>query len=129
MIASKLRCVRILGFLLLNAPNQDVRIEVTKSILSCEDGSELVDLGSFFERYVILPCELVLCLPLTHIPSCPVTRYEVRTPISSEHSSRSSFGAVKSQMKVDIRQAPKNHKDTKDRVSKRAQLRSLSCSH
>jgi hypothetical protein len=64
-IASKLRCVRILGFLLLNAPNQDVRIEVTKSILSCEDGSSLVDLGSFFERNVIVPCELVPCLPLS----------------------------------------------------------------
>jgi hypothetical protein len=79
-IASKLRCVRILGFLLLNAPNQDVRIEVTKSILSCGDGGELVDLGSFLERNVILPCELlVLCLPLSLIYSV-LSSYEVRSP-------------------------------------------------
>jgi hypothetical protein len=66
-IASKLRCVRILGFLLLNVPDQDVRIEVTKSILSCDDGSSLVDLGSFFERHIILPCGFVPCFPLSLI--------------------------------------------------------------
>jgi hypothetical protein len=56
-------------------------------------------------------------------------RYEVRTPVSSEHSSRSSFEAVKSQMKIDILEAPKNHQGAKEHVSKQAQLRSLFCSH
>ncbi|KAI0298233.1 hypothetical protein BC826DRAFT_1103163 [Russula brevipes] len=98
MIASNLRCVRILGFLLLNAPNQDVRIEVTKSILSCGDGSSLVDLGSFFERNVILP----------------FMKHKGRTPISSDHSSRPSFEDVKSQVKINISEAPKNHKDAKE---------------
>jgi len=60
-IAGKLRCVRVLGFLLLYAPNRDVRIEVTKCILSCEDDNDLVNLDSFFERYVILPCEFFVC--------------------------------------------------------------------
>jgi len=99
-IASKLRSVRILGFLLLNAPNEGVRIEVTKCILSCKDDSDLVNLGSFFERYVILPFK----------------KFKGRTPTSSEHPSRSSFEAVKSQVKVDIREAPKNHKGAKDRA-------------
>ena len=66
-IAGKLRCVRILGFLLLNAPNQYVRMEVTKSILSCKDESDFVNLGSFFERYVILPCQSSLAFLL---PGC-----------------------------------------------------------
>ncbi|KAF5376150.1 hypothetical protein D9615_007748 [Tricholomella constricta] len=99
-IAGKLRCVRIFGFLLLNAPNQDVRMEVTKCILSCKDESDLVNLGSFFERYVILPFK----------------EFKGRTPNSSAHPSRPSFEAVKRQLKVDIREAPKNHKDAKDRA-------------
>src|SRR6266852_9494660 len=56
-VASKLRHVRILGFLLLNASNQGARSEVTKCILSCKDSSILVNLGAFFECYFILPCE------------------------------------------------------------------------
>ncbi|KAF5388374.1 hypothetical protein D9615_000746 [Tricholomella constricta] len=99
-IAGKLRCVRILGFLLLNAPNQDVRMEVTKCILSCKDESDLVNLGSFFERYVILPFK----------------KFKGRTPSSSAHPSRPSFEAVKRQVKVDIREVPKNHKAAKDRA-------------
>ena len=127
-IAGKLRSVRILGFLLLNAPNQDVRIEVTKCILSCKDDSDLVNLGSFFERSVILPCEFSvfpshsLHAKSTFRLSCLVKKFKGRTPCSSEHPSRPSFEAVKKQVKVDIREAPRNHKDAKSRVSKQAQL-------
>jgi hypothetical protein len=134
MITGKLCCVRILGFLLLNEPNRDVHIEVTKCILSCEDDSDLVNLGSFFERYVILPCEFFVChspLPACqiYVLSCPVKKYKGRTLSSSQHPSRPSFEDVKSQVKVNISEAPKNHKDAKDRVSTQAQLCSLSCSH
>jgi hypothetical protein len=89
-IAGKLRCVRILGFLLLNAPNQDVCIEVTKCILSCKDDSDLVNLGLFFERYVILPCEFFVCH--SPFPACQImsrlvqlrsTRVERRVPANS----------------------------------------------
>ena len=58
---NKLRYVRILGFLLLHAPNRGVRSEVTKCIHSCKDGSDLTDVGAFFERNVILPCEFSIC--------------------------------------------------------------------
>ena len=78
------RCVRILGFLLLNAPNQDVRMEVTKCILSCKDGRDLVNFGSFFERYVILPCELSLPFSL---PGCQVN---VSSFLSSQEVQRSN---------------------------------------
>ena len=53
----KLRYVRILGFLLLHAPNRGVRSEVTKCIHSRKNSSDLTDVGAFFERHVILPCE------------------------------------------------------------------------
>ena len=57
----KLRHVRILGFLLLHAPNRGVRSEVTKCIHSRKDSSDLTDVGAFFERNVILPCEFSIC--------------------------------------------------------------------
>ena len=49
-----------------------------------------------------------------------VRRFKDRTPGSSVHSSRPSLEAVKGQVKVDIREAPKNYRDAKDRVSKQA---------
>ena len=58
---NKLRHVRILGFLLLNAPTRGVRFEVTKHIHSCRDRSELVRLGASLELYFILPCEFSVC--------------------------------------------------------------------
>ncbi|KAN0082941.1 hypothetical protein V8E55_008736 [Tylopilus felleus] len=95
---NKLRYVRILGFLLLHAPNRGVRSEVTKCIHSCKDGSDLTDVGAFFERNVILPFK----------------KYRGRTPKTSEHPSRLSFEVVKDEVKVDITQASRNHKVAKD---------------
>ena len=59
----KLRCVRILGFLLLHAPSYAVRTEVARSIHSRGDDNVLAELGAFFERNVIVPCKF-LRLPL-----------------------------------------------------------------
>jgi len=118
---NKLRYIRILGYLLLNAPNRAVRSEVTRCIHSRQDDSDVVDLGSFFERYFILPCEfpgtiLAVCMPI-YPPSFPVLKFKGRTPSPSYHPSRPSFQAVKGQIKDDIREAPKNHSDAKIRVS------------
>ena len=118
---NKLRYIRILGYLLLNAPNRAVRSEVTRCIHSRQDDSDLVDLGSFFERYFILPCEfpgtiLAVCMLICSL-SFPVLKFKGRTPMPSYHPSRPSFEAVKEQMNVDIREAPRNHTDAKIRVS------------
>jgi hypothetical protein len=60
---NKLRHVRILGFLLLNAPNRGIRHEVTLCIHSCKNSSDLLTgLGAFFELYLILPCEFSVLL-------------------------------------------------------------------
>jgi len=49
---NKLRYIRILGYLLLNAPDRAVRSEVTRCIHSRrQDDSDLANLGFFFERY------------------------------------------------------------------------------
>jgi hypothetical protein len=52
----KVRFVRILGYLLLYAPNWAVRNEVAQCIHLHKNQGELVDLGACFERNVILPC-------------------------------------------------------------------------
>ncbi|KAI9436374.1 hypothetical protein F5148DRAFT_1380312 [Russula earlei] len=94
---NKLRYVRILGFLLLYAPNRAVRHEVVKCIHSRRNESDLTDVGQFFECYLIMPFK----------------KYKGRTPKPSEHPSRPSFEGVKNQIKVDISVAPKNHHDAK----------------
>ncbi|KAF8447183.1 hypothetical protein L210DRAFT_3641146 [Boletus edulis BED1] len=93
----KQRYCRILGFLLLHAPNQGVRSDVTKSIHSCKHSSDLADLGAFFERNVIVPFK----------------KYRGRTPKPSEHPSRPSFEGVKDEVKVVITQAPRDHVEAK----------------
>jgi len=84
---NKLRHIRILGYLVLNAPDRTVRSEVTRFIHARQDDSDLVDFGSSFEHYFILPCEffctiLTVCM-LIYPPSFPVMQCKGRTPISS----------------------------------------------
>ncbi|KAI9507875.1 hypothetical protein F5148DRAFT_980748, partial [Russula earlei] len=93
--------VRILGFLLLYAPNRAVRHEVVKCIHSRRNESDLTDVGQFFECYLIMPFK----------------KYKGRTPKPSEHPSRPSFEGVKNQIKVDISVAPKNHHDAKRKAN------------
>ncbi|KAH9955466.1 hypothetical protein BC827DRAFT_1347593 [Russula dissimulans] len=97
---NKIRYIRILGYLLLHAPDRVVRSEVTRCIHSCQSDDDLATLGSFFELYFILPFR----------------KFKSRTPGPSSHPSRPSFETVKDEMKVDIREAPKNHCDAKIRA-------------
>ncbi|KAG6371938.1 hypothetical protein JVT61DRAFT_8949 [Boletus reticuloceps] len=115
----KLCYVRILGFLLLHAPNRGVRSEVTKCIHSRKHwhSSDLADVGAFFERNVIVPCEFSIC----HLHSLHANLSSV---LSSQEVQRSNAGTQRTplkallevendEMKVDITRAPKNHKDAK----------------
>ena len=123
----KLRHLRILGFLLLNAPHRGVRSEVVRSIHSRKRDSDLVSFGALLERYLLLPCGFLRLPALTSCVltspiflSCQVMKHRSRTLVPSEHWSRSPspFGVMKDQVQVDITEAPKNHKDAKDRVCK-----------
>ncbi|KAI0286330.1 hypothetical protein BC826DRAFT_1049117 [Russula brevipes] len=99
---NKLRHVRILRFLLLNAPNRSIHHEVTLCIHSCNNSSDLLTgLDAFFELYLILPLK----------------KFKGRTPKPSEHPSRPSFEADKNKMKIDIIEAPKNHQAAKHRIN------------
>ncbi|KAF7773453.1 hypothetical protein Agabi119p4_5620 [Agaricus bisporus var. burnettii] len=94
---AQVRLVRILGYLLLYAPNRDVRSEVANCIHSCKEQSNLTDIGSFFEVYVITPLK----------------KYKSRTLAPNDYSSRPSFEETKKEMKDTIVEAPKNHQDAK----------------
>ena len=119
--ANQLRHVRILGFLLLNAPSSGIRSEVTNCIHSRKDDAGLFDLGVCFERHFIVPCEFSACHSIPYVPIfvSSVKRYKGRTPKSSDHPSRPSFEVARGQIEVDIKEAPKDHKGAKDRVRKR----------
>ena len=100
-------------------------MEVTKCILSCKDGCDLVNFGSFFERYVILPCEFSLPFSL---PGCQVN---VSSFLSSQEVQRSNarfqralvkafLGGCEGSGESRYSRGPKNYRDAKDRVSKQA---------
>jgi hypothetical protein len=118
---NKLCCIRLLGYLLLSAPNQSICSELTRCIQSCQNDNNLSDLGSFFRLYFVSPCGFSgyhSCprMPI-YPPSFSVRKFKGRTPRPSSHPSRPSFDAVKSQIKVDIQEAPRDHEDAKIRVS------------
>ncbi|KAH0826493.1 hypothetical protein J3R83DRAFT_5497 [Lanmaoa asiatica] len=108
-LEDKQRFVRILGFLLIHAPNRSVRAEVAKCIHSHKDSSDLTDIGAFFEHSVILPFK----------------KYKGRTPKPSQHPSRPSFEVTKEEIKKNITQAPKNHQDAKYRALLRDRWRCM----
>ncbi|EKM77897.1 hypothetical protein AGABI1DRAFT_86136 [Agaricus bisporus var. burnettii JB137-S8] len=97
---SRVRLVRILGYLLLYAPNRTVRNEVAKCIRSHKDQSNLVDAGAFFECNVIAAFK----------------KHKGRTPTSSEQSSISSPEATKKETETEVSEAPRNHKEAKSQA-------------
>ena len=83
---NKLRHARILGFLLLHAPNPGVRSEIAKYIHSRKPGSNVTDVGAFFERNVILPCEFFifrLHTPHANLFQSRSTEVERRNPANT----------------------------------------------
>ncbi|KAH9969159.1 hypothetical protein BC827DRAFT_318865 [Russula dissimulans] len=106
---NKLCCIRLLGYLLLNAPNQSIRSELTRCIQSCQDDNNLSDLGSFCRLYFVFPCGFSGCRSCLRMPIYPpsfsVRRFKGRTPRSSR-SSKPSFDAVKSQIKLTFTRLP-----------------------
>ncbi|XP_006458875.1 hypothetical protein AGABI2DRAFT_115848 [Agaricus bisporus var. bisporus H97] len=98
---TRVRLVRILGYLLLYAPNRTVRNEVAKCIHSHKDQSDLVDAGAFFECNVIAAFK----------------KHKGRTPTSSEQSSISSLEATKKETETEaVSEAPRNHKEAKSQA-------------
>jgi len=61
---------------------------------------------------------LIPCIPVYAELSCLVRKYRGRTPATSTHPSRSSFEKHWQDMKAQITEAPKNHTDAKNLVSK-----------
>ncbi|XP_006458873.1 hypothetical protein AGABI2DRAFT_191014 [Agaricus bisporus var. bisporus H97] len=96
-LTEKVRLVRILGYLLLYAPNLSVCNEIAQSIHSCKDQSAFTDLGAFFEINIIKPFK----------------KHRGPTPTPSEHPSRPSFETTKKDIEAEITEAPRNHKEAK----------------
>ncbi|KAJ3567816.1 hypothetical protein NP233_g6108 [Leucocoprinus birnbaumii] len=98
----EIRRIRILGFLLLYAPKQEIRTYVAKTIFSCENEPDiLVELGRFIELHVILPFK----------------KYRSQTPpTGTEYPSSHCFDDRWKEVKANITLAPRNHKDAKDRA-------------
>jgi hypothetical protein len=66
---NEVRRIRILGYLLLFLPKQETCVYLARSISYCSNEPEiLVELGHFFEKNVILPCELPLISLVSEYP-------------------------------------------------------------
>jgi len=78
----------------------------------------LVNLGLFFEKYVIFPCEsLISGSSSIYGELCPVRKYRGQTPGPRTHPSRPSFEKHWEDMKAKMTEAPKSHRDAKNLVS------------
>ncbi|KAK0442704.1 uncharacterized protein EV420DRAFT_1074311 [Desarmillaria tabescens] len=92
---------RILGYLIIHSPSRTVLHEVVKAIQSCTgDYSELSQLGQIFIDYFIRPFK----------------KFKGRTPASSDDSSRQSSDKLKRDLRSRIQEAPKTHREAKDRA-------------
>jgi hypothetical protein len=112
------RFVRLLGYLLLCAPNRSVRSEVAKCIHSRSNQSDLTDIGRSFESYVIVACEFHYQNPyISQNSFYTVKKYKGPTPLPSSHSSRSSVEDTRGPVISEIQEAPKNHASAKEQVS------------
>lgn len=121
-LTEKVRLVRILGYLLLYAPNLSVCNEIAQSIHSCKDQSAFTDLGAFFEINIIKPCKLFSwwnphLQDIAQLSFCPVKKHRGPTPTPSEHPSRPSCETTKKDIEAEITEAPRNHKEAKRQVS------------
>jgi hypothetical protein len=109
---------RVLGYLIIHAPSVTALHEVVKVIHSyARDFQSLFDLGESFINYFIRPCKF----SIRYYPSTPTLRLvkkaKGRTPATSDHPSRPSFGEVSRELKERSRGAPKDHKEAKSQVS------------
>jgi hypothetical protein len=68
----RVRLVRLLGYLLVYAPRRTIRSKVAHWIHSRKPGSDLADLGEFFETHVIVACEFRHQIPCIFRISSPV---------------------------------------------------------
>ncbi|KAF8908574.1 hypothetical protein CPB84DRAFT_1843468 [Gymnopilus junonius] len=55
----KLLCVRILGYLLLEAPSHEARLAVARRVRSSETDDALIDLGKWYFNHFILPFRVI----------------------------------------------------------------------
>ncbi|KAF9491642.1 hypothetical protein BDN71DRAFT_1397947 [Pleurotus eryngii] len=89
---------RVLGYLILHAPNRTAEEEVAENIVSCAGNREILDeLGASFVKGFINSFR----------------KSKDRTPIPSYHPSRPSFDREREVMSAQLEAAPIEHKDAK----------------
>lgn len=111
---------RLLGYLILHAPNQIARSEMVRAIHSCEgDFGRLSELGQLYINCFIRACKSSFGIGKA-LGSNPhsVKKYKGRTPASSDHPSRPSFEKRRKDIQSTILKAPTTYKDAKEQVSR-----------
>ncbi|KAF8575615.1 hypothetical protein K439DRAFT_1369508 [Ramaria rubella] len=95
---SSLICSRLLGYMIIYAPTEAGRMNITKELNSCIKGAaQLYQLAKFFiDRYLRVFKE-----------------NKGRAPAAASHFSRPSFDAMQERLKLLLECPPKNHSDAK----------------
>lgn len=118
-VAKTVMHARVLGYLILHAPNHAAEAEIAKSIVSCAGNIEKLDeLGESFVKWFINVCKhdtYTICLPT---PWPIVRKSKGRAPIPSYHPSRPSFDREREVMSAQLEAAPKEHEDAKAQVQR-----------
>ncbi|KDN33842.1 hypothetical protein RSAG8_13061, partial [Rhizoctonia solani AG-8 WAC10335] len=93
--------IRILGWMLIHAPNEDGRAYVARSINRCLNDPEIIEAGRYHFQYFVKYFQTVANKP---------------TLATSEHPSQPSIDTLRDTILNSVDQAPTNHSQAKSRA-------------
>jgi len=108
---------RILGYLLIHAPNDQARAKVRRDIVSATTDQAMLDLGAKIFRSFRKIVYVHSCVHCSTSSSVPVRSTKGPVPIPSRHPSRPSFDTLAGMIKEILQEAPQSHSVGKMQVN------------
>lgn len=120
---SPLICARLLGYMIIHAPTDLGRRNISSEITSCRNKEEFFDLAKLYIQHFLRCCKYLLLDSSNSWWTCSssfkstVKAAKGRTPIPSNHPSRPSFDNVSDTFIHMLLEAPQDHQSAKALVS------------
>ena len=114
-------CARMLGYMLLEAPTEEGRMDFASEVVRCgHDGDKaLQSLAELYKDHLFRVCKspTYMCASLSLSSNIPVYSRKGRTPTSSHHPSAPSFDLKKEQYTNPLQATPPSHARSKQQAS------------
>lgn len=108
----------MLGYLILHAPTEQGRANVSDEVATCGTTEKLADMATLYVTAIVQCCEYLL-FPLTFNQSFPAVVRSAKgpTPAPSSHPSRPSLDDVSDTFLYMLLEAPQDHQRAKTLVN------------